>query len=315
MSRILKIIVGTVLVVGIAVVASSAFVVDKTDQVVITQFGDPVGEPITDEPGLHYKVPFIQDAHFFDNRYLEWEGYLGEIPTKDKRFIKADTYARWQIEDPLKFYKRVRTETRAQSRLDDIIDGATRDSVASNELLELVRATNRDPERDADLEKEERSTLEDISTGRPAIMNQIQKQVNLDAAALGIRVLDVRFKKINYNDQVREDVYNRMIAERKRIAERYRSEGEGEAADIRGQMERELDEISSKASKEAEQIRGRADGKVTEIYADAYQKDPEFYEFLRTMETYPDTLDKDSWLMMSTDSQYFKYLQQYRDDQ
>lgn len=315
MSRILKIIVGTVLVVGTAVVVSSAFVVDKTDQVVITQFGDPVGEPITDDPGLHFKLPFIQDAHFFDNRYLEWNGYLGEIPTKDKRFIKADTYARWQIEDPLKFYKRVRTEARAQSRLDDIIDGATRDSVASNNLLELVRATNRDPERDADLEKEERSTLEDISAGRPEIMNEIQKEVNSDAGNLGIRVLDVRFKKINYNDQVREDVYNRMIAERKRIAERYRSEGEGEAADIRGQMERELDEISSKAAKEAEQIRGRADGKVTEIYADAYQKDPEFYEFLRTMETYPDTLDKDSWLMMSTDSQYFKYLQQYRDDQ
>jgi membrane protease subunit HflC len=315
MSRILKIIVGTVLVVGIAVVASSAFVVDKTDQVVITQFGDPVGEPITDDPGLHFKLPFVQDAHFFDNRYLEWDGYLGEIPTKDKRFIKADTYARWRIVDPLKFYKRVRNEQRAQSRLDDIIDGATRDSVARNNLLELVRATNRDPERDADLEKEERSTLEEISVGRPKIMNEIQQAVNTDAADLGIEVLDVRFKRLNYNDQVREDVYNRMIAERKRIAERYRSEGEGEAADIRGKMERELEEISSEAAKEAEQIRGRADGKVTKIYAEAYQKDPDFYEFLRTMETYPDTLDKDSWLMMSTDSQYFKYLKQYRNDQ
>lgn len=309
MSRTLKIIGGILVVAVIAVVASSAYVVDKTDQVVVTQFGDPVGEPIT-EAGLYFKLPFVQDAHYFDNRFLEWNGDVSEIPTKDKRFIKVDTYARWRIVNPLKFYKRVGNEQRAQSRLDDIIDGATRDAVASNELLEIVRSTNRDPAHLKDLKKEEQTDLVDIKVGRTEIMTNIGEAVNKDTNDLGVKVLDVRFKRINYNDEVRKDVYNRMIAERKRIAERYRSEGEGEAADIRGKMEKELEEISSKAERKAEEIRGEADGTVTKIYADAYSKDAEFYEFLRTLETYPKTLDKDSWLMMSTESSFFKYLKQ-----
>jgi len=314
MSRTVKIIGAILGVALIAVVVSSTFIVDETDQVVVTQFGDPVGESIT-EPGLHFKLPFVQNAHFFDNRFLEWNGSVSEIPTKDKRFIKADTYARWRIVDPLTFYKRVRNEQRAQSRLDDIIDGATRDAVASNELLELVRSTNRDPKHLQDLKKEERTELAEIDVGRSEIMKSIGKEVNQDSTDLGIRVLDVRFKRINYNDEVRKDVYNRMIEERKRIAERYRSEGEGEAADIRGKMEKELEQITSKAERKAQEIRGEADGTVTKIYADAYSKDPEFYEFLRTLETYPETLDKDSWLMMSTESSFFQYLKQMESDE
>ena len=313
MSRTLKIIIGIVVAIGLAVVASSAFVVDKTEQVVVTQFGDPVGEPIT-EAGLHFKLPFVQEAHVFDNRFLEWNGSVSEIPTRDKRFIKADTYARWRIVDPLTFYKRLHNEQQAQSRLDDIIDGATRDAVASHDLLELVRSTNREPEHLQDLKEEEQTELAEIDVGRTEIMSKIGKEVRADAKDLGIEVLDVRFKRINYNDEVRKDVYNRMIAERKRIAERYRSEGEGRAADIRGKMERELEEISSKAERKAEEIRGEADGTVTKIYADAYSKDADFYEFLRTLETYPKTLDEDSWLMMSTESSFFKYLKQIKDE-
>jgi len=311
MSRVIKIVLGVGLVAGLFVVWNAMYVVDRTEQVVLTQFGDPGGlnNPI-DEAGLHFKVPFIQTANYLDKRFLEWDGYLGEITTKDKRFIKADTYARWKIAEPVKFYEAVRTERRAQSRLDDIIDGATRDAVASNDLLEIVRLSNRTPQQVDNLEKEEQSELKEIDVGRTEIMAEIEKEATADAEELGIEVLDIRFKRINYNDNVRKDVFNRMIEERKRIAQRYRSEGEGEAADIQGKMEKELKEIRSEAEKKAQTIRGKADGKVTKIYADAYQKDPEFYQFLRTLETYPDTLDRESWLMMSTESSFFKYLKQ-----
>jgi membrane protease subunit HflC len=311
MSRTVQIIVGVVVVVGLFVLWNSVYVVDKTEQVVLTQFGDPEGldNPI-DEPGLHFKLPFVQRTNYMDKRYLEWDGYLGEITTKDKRFIKADTYARWRIEKPVEFYESVRTERRAQSRLDDIIDGATRDTLANNDLLELVRLSNRTPQRVDALEKEEQSNLREIGVGREKIMDKIEKEALSDAKEIGIEVLDIRFKKINYNDNVRKDVFNRMTEERKRIAQRYRSEGEGEAADIRGKMERELEKIRSEAEKKAEKIRGEADGKVTKIYADAYSKDPEFFQFLRTLETYPDTLDEQSWLLMSTESSFFKYLKQ-----
>ena len=311
MSRILKIIAGLVVVAGIILLSSSAFVVDKTEQVVITQFGDPVGEPIT-EPGLYFKLPFVQKAHVFDNRFLEWNGDANELPTKGKRFVEVDMYARWRITDPLKFFQRLHDERRAQSRLDDIIDGATRDAVASNDLLEIVRASNRDPTVDPDIKDEARTGLEDIDTGRPSIMKEIETSVADNTKDLGLEVIDVRFRRLNYNDQVRKTVYNRMIAERKRIAERYRSEGQGEAANIRGKKEKELDQIRSEAERKAQEIRGKADGKVTKIYADAYTKDPQFYEFLRTMETYPSVLDEQSMLMMSTKSEFFRFLKDYR---
>lgn len=292
----------------VAVGAGATYVVDETEQVVITQFGDPVGEPIS-EPGLKLKIPFIQTVHRFDQRFLEWNGDANEVPTKDKRFIEVDTYARWRITDPLVFYQRLRNESGAQSRLDDIIDGATRDAVASHELLELVRASNREPVVETDIPEEDSSPdLEKIETGRPSIMSSIEDEARRQTEDLGIQVLDVRFKRINYNDQVRKKVYDRMIAERERIAERYRSEGRGEAAEIEGTKERELDRVLSEAERKAEEIRGEADAKATDIYAQAYNRDPEFFEFLRTTESYPEALKGKSWLLMSTGGDFMKYL-------
>ena len=310
MSRTIKIIIGLVVAAGIFVLAGSAYVVDKTEQVVITQFGDPVGEPVT-EPGLNFKLPFVQTVHRFDKRFLEWNGNANEITTKDKRFIEVDTYARWRNTEPLRVSQRLNNERQAHSRLDDIIDGATRDAVAGHNLLELVRASNREPTVDPDLVEEAQAGLDEISVGRPQIMTLIEKEVDTQTGELGIEVIDMRFKRINYNDQVRKSVFERMIAERKRIAERYRSEGQGEAANIRGKKEKELDQILSEAERKAQTTRGKADGKVTKIYAEAYTQDPEFYEFLNTMETYPRVLDEESTLLMSTENEFFKFLKDF----
>ncbi|MFB6263949.1 MAG: protease modulator HflC [Bradymonadaceae bacterium] len=311
MSRTVQLTLLVVTAVGIALVAEATYVVDETEQVVVTQFGDPVGEPIT-EPGLKFKMPLIHEVHYFDQRYLPWNGAADELPTKGKRFVEVDMYARWRITDPLTFYKRLHNERGAQSRLDDIIDGATRDAVANHDLLEIVRATNREPAVDETLKKkDEEAELKQIETGRPDIMRSIEKSVASEVDELGLEVIDVRFKRLNYNDKVRKAVYDRMIAERQRIAELYQSEGRGRAADIRGKKEKKLDEIQSRAARKAEEIRGKADAKVTDIYAQAYQKDPQFYEFLRTLESYKDVLDEQSTLIMSTDSEYLKYLRDY----
>jgi membrane protease subunit HflC len=310
MNRTIGIITLVIFALLIGAGAGATYVVDETEQVVITQFGDPVGEPIT-EPGLKFKIPFIQTVHRFDERFLEWNGDANEVPTKDKRFIEVDTYARWRITDPLVFYQRLRNEAGAQSRLDDIIDGATRDAVASHELLELVRASNRTPVVETDIPEDEASPdLEKIATGRPKIMSSIEQEARRQTEDLGIQVLDVRFKRINYNDQVRKKVYDRMIAERERIAERYRSEGRGEAAQIEGTKERELDRILSEAERKAEEKRGTADAKATDIYAEAYNRDPAFFEFLRTTESYADAFEGRSWMLMSTESDFMKYLKE-----
>ncbi|MGM0578435.1 MAG: protease modulator HflC [Myxococcota bacterium] len=294
--------------VAIAALVSAAFVVDETEQVVITQFGRPVGEPIT-EPGLKFKTPFIQELHAFDKRFLEWNGDVNQIPTKDKRFIWVDTYARWRIIDPLLFYQRLRNEDGAQSRLDDIIDGETRNAVANHDLLQLVRSSNREPTVDPIIEDESAATLEPVDIGRPAIMEGMLTKVSKRTADLGIEVIDVRFKRIDYNQNVRRKVYERMIAERQRIAELYRSEGQGEAAEIRGKKERELKRIESEAFEAAQGIRGTADAEATAIYAEAYSADPAFYQFLRTMEAYPQVLDEDSWLILSTQTPFFRFLE------
>jgi membrane protease subunit HflC len=309
MKKFLKIIAIFVAVVGLWAVASASYVVDETEQVVITQFGRPVGQTIT-EPGLYFKAPFVQTAHYFDKRYLEWNGYKNQVPTKDKRFIWVDTYARWRITDPLKFYQRVRNEAGAHSRLDDIIDGETRDSVANHNLLEIVRTTTakREPLVDSELAKEDQTGLEKVSVARTQIMEEILSTVDERTKDLGIKIIDVRFKKINYNEDVQNSVYQRMIAERKRIAERYRSQGRGAAANIRGSKELELQQIESDAFREAEETRGKADAEATRIYAEAYKQDPEFYQFLRSMETYPSAVDKDSTLLLSTDNEFLKFL-------
>lgn len=304
--------------IGIAVVAvllaiavlSGLYVVNETEQVIITQFGDPVGDAV-DQPGLHFKVPFIQQVHRFDKRFLEWDGDADEFTTRDKRFIFVDTMARWQITDPLLFFQRLRDERGAQSRLDDILDGETRNAVANHELVEIVRSSNRNPERDPSLPEADFQEFEDIEVGRDEIRGEILAAARSRTTDLGIEILDVRLKRINYTEEVRRKVYDRMIAERQRIITRYRSEGEGEAAEIRGQRDRDLARIQSEAYRRAEEIRGEADGEATAIYADAYDQNAqsrEFYGFIKTLETYEQTVDPETVLVLSTDGELYRVM-------
>lgn len=288
---------------------SAAYIVDEREQVIITQFGQPIGD-VKSDPGLYFKIPVIQKANYFDRRYLEWDGDVNQIPTGDKRFIFVDTYARWHITDPLQFFRRLRDESGGQSRLDDILDGETRNAVASYDLLELVRSTNRTPDETEDI-LEELDELEQINIGRDRIEQLVLERANERTADLGIAILDFRFKRIDYVDDVRQRVFERMISERNRIAELFRSEGEGEARRIQGEMERELNRIESEAFRESEEIRGRAEAEATAIYAAAYNKNNtsrELYQFLRTLESYEKVFDDNTSLILSTDSQFFKYL-------
>ncbi|MEX0929074.1 MAG: protease modulator HflC [Balneolales bacterium] len=288
---------------------SSIFIVDETHQAIITQFGKPVGEPVT-EPGLNYKIPLIQRVSYFDKRFLEWDGDANQVPTLDKTFIFVDTYARWEIVNPLQFFIRLRDEQGGQSRLDDILDGETRNAVASHELLELVRSSNRNPE-DTEEVLAELDQLEDINVGRDQIEDMVLEKANERTADLGIRVLDFRFKRINYVEEVRQRIFERMISERNRISELFRSEGEGEALRIAGEKERELNRIESEAVREADQIRGRAEARATSIYAAAYNRNNgtrDLFDFLRTMETYEDTFDDETTIILSTESEFYRYL-------
>lgn len=297
------------------VLFSSAFVVSETDQVIITQFGRPIGDPIT-TPGIKFKLPLIQKANFFDKRFLEWDGDPNQVPTKDKRFIWVNTYARWRIIDPLLFFQRLRDERGAQSRLDDILDGETRTAIANHELNEVVRSSNRTPlYDDSYILSEEANSLSVIKTGREKIMAEMLKAASGRVQDLGIEVLDLRFKRINYIEEDREKVYDRMITERKRIAEKFRSEGSGEASIILGQKERELKKITSEAFRTAEEIKGRADAEATRIYAGAYDRNDEtreFYRFLKTMETYETTFGTDDWLILSSENDFYRYLKSQR---
>ncbi len=303
-----KIIGIIILGLGAAIVLSSAaYVVDETQQVIITQFGSPRGDAIVD-PGIHFKAPFIQEANYFDKRFLEWDGVANQVPTRDKRFIWVDTYARWRINDPLLFFQSLRDERTAQNRLGQILDGETRNAVARHNLVEVVRSTNRDPSEILLDDEEEMAILEEIQTGRDAITREIRDAAQASVRDLGIEILDVRLKRINYVEEVQRDVFARMIAERQRVAERYRSEGEGEAARIDGERERELQRIQSEAYRIAEEIRGQADGEATRIYAAAYNRDPEFYAFLKSLETYEMTADSNSILILTTDSDLLRFL-------
>ena len=296
---------------GLIVAFSAAFVVTETEQVIITRFGKPVGEPII-TPGIKFKIPLIEEANFFEKRFLEWDGDPNQVPTKDKRFIWVDTYARWRITDPLLFFQRLRDERGAMSRLDDILDGEVRDAIANHDLVEVVRTSNRIPQVDEELTGvDETDLLSEIKDGREIITRVILKNGAERIKDLGIELLDLRFKRINYVQEVREKVYDRMIAERKRIADKYRSEGQGEASKILGQKERELKSITSEAFKTSEEIRVKADAVATRIYASAYNRSAEsreFYKFLKTMETYESTFNQDDWMIFSTDSDFYKYL-------
>ena len=286
------------------------FIVGESEQVVITQFGKPVGEAIT-EAGMHFKIPFIQKANFFEKRYLEWDGDPNQVPTKDKKFIFVDTYARWQITDPLQFYKRLTNERGAQSRLDDILDGETRDFIANNYLEETVRTSNRKPISQGAISEIIEDSLSTIYVGRDSIQESIQKSANQQAADLGIAILDFRFKRINYVEEVRTQVYERMKSERYRIADKFRSEGQGEASRINGEKERELKTIQSEAFRKAEEIKGVADAKAAAIYSSAYNKSGasrKLYTFLKSLETFRKTFNAEATVILSTDSDLYKYL-------
>jgi len=296
------------LVVLVLLLANSTFyTVSETSQVIITQFGNPVGAPIT-TPGVHMKVPLVQQVHAFDKRFLEWDGSPNQVPTKDKRFIWVDTYARWRIVDPLKFFQRLRDERGAQSRLDDILDGEARNAVARYDLIELVRSTNRRKEEVPVESEEEKIILEPITKGRVKIEREILERAASRMGDLGIELLDIRLKRLNYVEQVQKDVFARMIAERNRIAELFRSEGEGEAARIRGERERELKRIQSEAYRSAEELRGKADAQATDIYADAHGRDPDFYAFTKSLETYERTMDAHTVFILGTDSDLLKFM-------
>ena len=291
------------------------YTVHQIEQVILTQFGKPVGEPITD-PGLHFRVPFIQEVNRIDKRFLEWDGWPVAIPTRDKTYIHVDTFARWRISDAKTFFVRLRDERSAQSRLEDILGSETRNSVAKHDLIEIVRTDkDRKPLHDETLKAPigmgTIGTLSPIWFGRLKIEADIKKAAALKLQEFGIELLDVRLRHVNYNPDVLGRIYQRMISERLQIAQRFRSEGEGEAARIAGQKERDINEIQSTAYRQVQEIRGESDAKASEIYARAYTQNAqaaEFYNFLKGMETYRKILTKDSTLVLSTDSDLFNLL-------
>lgn len=310
MKLFINIAIGLFVLVMLFFMSGALYIVDETQQVVITQFGKPVGDPAI-KAGLYFKLPFIQHANYFDKRLLQWDGSPNQIPTKDKRYIWVDTTARWKIKDPLKFMQSVTNETGAHARLDDIIDSATRDYITNHKLVEVVRDSNRIIESkvisDQDEIKASDDALDTVVVGREEITRGILKQASEMAPQYGIGLVDVRIKRINYVKEVRDKVYERMISERKRAAERYRSEGQGKKAEISGQMGKELKKIRSGAYRLAEEIKGKADAEAISVYADAYNRDPEFYSFLKTLDTYKNTIDGDTTVILSSDSEYFEY--------
>ena len=311
MTKYTKILILTVaLLAALIVVLNTVFKVRETEQVVITQFGKPVGEPKT-TPGLKLKVPFIQKVNYFEKRFMEWDGDPNQVPTKDKKFIFVEAYARWQITDPLQFFKRLTDERGALSRLSDILDGETRDYIANHNLEEVVRSTNRVPIPSGSIGEEVGDTLSDITTGRLDIQKLILESANEKAIDLGIIILDVRLKRLNYVEEVKTQVHERMKSERYRIAEKFRSEGAGEASKINGEKERDLKVIQSEAYRKAEEIRGQADARATAIYANAYNQSAaarNLYSFMKSMETFEKTFDTTTTIILSTRSELYKYL-------
>ena len=309
--------IGILVVLGLAiyVLMSSIYTVSEVEQIIITQFGKPVGAPVT-SAGLKAKIPFIQEINPIDKRILEWDGSPSDMPTKDKLYISVDLFARWRITDPLQYFLRLRDERSAQSRLDDILGSETRNAVAKHELIEIIRTTkDRVPLRDALLTGAEQEldmgSLVPIQKGRKLVEQEIFTAAAEKVQVFGIELLDIRFKRINYNESVRPKIYDRMISERRQIAERFLSEGNGEAARIRGNRVRDLNKIQSEAYRQVEEIRGVADAKAAEIYARAYNQSPEaveFYAFTRTMRSYKSIIGENTTLVLSTDSDLFKFL-------
>ncbi|MDC2887977.1 protease modulator HflC [Psychrosphaera algicola] len=295
---------------------SAVYTVNEVVQVIITQFGKPVGEPVVNA-GIKLKWPFIQQVNSIEKRVLEWEGTPSDMPTKDKLYISVSLFARWQVIDPLQYFLRLGDERSAQSRLDDIFGSETRNAVAKHELIEIIRTSkDRLPLRDSLLTEAEKAqdmgSLVPINTGRLLVEEDIYNAAAEKVKVFGIELLDIRFKRINYNESVRPKIYERMISERLQIAERFLSEGKGEAARIQGNRERDLNKIQSEAYRKVEEIRGLADAKATKIYADAYNQNSQsvaFYEFTRSLQTYELAISQNTTLLLSTDSELFQYLQ------
>lgn len=306
MSRSLIILV--VALVALFLVQGAMYTVAENEQVLITQFGRIVGQAVT-EPGLHWKTPFTQEVHSFDKRWLEWDGSPNQIPTRDKKYIWVDVFARWRISDPVKFYQRLRDEPSAQSRLDDIIDGEVRNVIANHDLIDIVRSSSREFERGDEADEGQ----EDIGVftptiGREQISAAVLKKSSLVMPDYGVELADIKIRRVSYVDSVQQKVFERMISERKRIAERYRSEGGGKRAEIEGKVERELLRVRSEAYKKAEEIRGKADAEAARIYAEAYNHDTELYEFLKTLEAYKGIVNENTDLVLSTSSPLLRFL-------
>ncbi|MEM9696543.1 MAG: protease modulator HflC [Myxococcota bacterium] len=287
---------------------ASTYTVDEGEQVLITRFGKIQGKAST-EPGLHFKAPFADSVLRFDKRWLEWDGDPNQIPTRDKKYIWVDTYARWRISDPKRFYERLRDEVGAQSRLDDIIDGEIRNVIASHDLIEIVRESNREFAKEAAGDETTQNPDEfRVKLGREELQKLVLEKAGAVMPDYGIELADVQVKRINYVQSVQVKVFERMISERKRIAERYRSEGKGKSAEIRGKIDRELKTIESEAYRKAVTVRGEGDAEATVIYARGYSRDPDFYRFLESLATYKATIDEDMTLVLSTDAQVYQFL-------
>ena len=299
----------TIGIISILLIFGGAFyIVTESEQVVITQFGKPVGDPIT-SPGLKIKKPFLETANYFDKRFLAWDGEPKQVSTRDKRFININTYARWRISDPLQYAKRLFDESKALTRLGSVLEGATQNAIANHDLIELVRSSNREYlANNVDNEQQSNKDKAIIKSGRDELTKEILELAKESTSDLGIEILDFQFKRINYVPEVRKKVYERMISERKRIAEEFRSQGAGESARISGQKDRDLKEITSDAYRRSQEIKGKADAEAANIYAAAYNKDASFYRFMRTMEIYKEALDKETVLVLSTDGEFLKYL-------
>jgi membrane protease subunit HflC len=302
-----------ILLAAVVLIYNAAYTVDETQQVVITQFGRIVGEPKKD-PGLKFKVPFIQNANFFPKNLQDWDGDPGQIPTLDKTFIWVDVFARWKIVDPIKFFQTVNNQINAIGKLNDIIDPAVRNFITSHRLIEAVRKSNREldtTEIGLEEEKSAPRSYYTVTIGREKITQGILLQAQPKMAQFGIELVDVKIKRINYVEEVQKSVYGRMIAERKQIAEKFRSEGKGEAQKILGEKDRDLKRISSEAYRTAQELKGKADAEATMIYAESYGVDPEFYSFVQTLEIYAEALDDKNTLVLSTDSEFLKYFKGY----
>ncbi len=295
------------IIVVLALALNSFFIINEAQQAIVTQFGKPVGG--VRYAGLHLKIPFIQKVHTFSNRILNWDADPNQIPTSDKKYIWVDTTARWRIREPLVFFTTVATEQNARSRLNDIINSVVRDQISAHRLVDVVRSVDYTGELSITEQTfEQNADDESTSIGRNKIMDFVLEKARLNTPEYGIELIDVKIKRINYVDQVRQSVYERMISERKKVAAEYRSEGEGEKADILGQMRKELKLIESEAYQKAVQIKGEGDAKAAAIYAEAYNQDPEFYRFVRTLESYLKTIGKNNRAILSTNSEYFRLL-------